>query len=88
MTLGCLPRVGGDCQCDLLVPLGDVWMQFLLLLLLQSTMLTVAWHNLVGVAYRDNDTKVFDHCICCDGGRRETSFIAGTLVLHGNDEGL
>jgi hypothetical protein len=40
------------------------------------------------VASRDDDTKVFDQRICCNGGCRETSFIAGTLVLHGNDEGL
>jgi hypothetical protein len=40
------------------------------------------------VASRDDDTKVFDQRICCDGGCRETSFIAGAMVLYCNGEGL
>ncbi len=55
--------------------------QFLLLLLLQSTLLIVAWCNLVGVAFGDDDTKVFDRRICCDGGHRQTSFITGAMAL-------
>jgi hypothetical protein len=40
------------------------------------------------VASRNDNTKVFDQCICCNGGRRETSFIARAMALHCNGEGL
>ncbi len=59
-----------------------------LLLLLQSTKLIVARCNHVNVVSCDDDIKVFDWCICCDGGCKETSFIAGALALYCNDEGL
>jgi hypothetical protein len=34
------------------------------------------------VTSRDDNTKVLDQRICCGGGRRETSFIAGAMALH------
>jgi hypothetical protein len=40
------------------------------------------------VASRNDNTKVFDQRICCDGDCRETSFIAGAMALHCNGEGL
>jgi hypothetical protein len=39
--------------------------------------LFVTRRDLVGIASHDDDTKVFDQCICCDGSHRQTSFIAG-----------
>jgi hypothetical protein len=52
-----------------------------LLLILQSTMLVAMWHNLVNVAYRNDNIKVFDQHICCNGGCRDSSFIAGAMAL-------
>jgi hypothetical protein len=40
------------------------------------------------VASRDDNAKDFDRCICCNGGRRETSFITGAIALHYDGEGL
>ncbi len=50
-------------------------------LFLQSTTLVAAWHNCVDVAYHDDDIKVFDQCICCDSGCRDSSFITGAMAL-------
>ncbi len=44
---------------------------FLLLLLLWSKMLMVAWRNLVNIASCNDNIKVFDPHICCNGGCRE-----------------
>ncbi len=56
--------------------------------ILWSTKLVAVWCNFVDVAYRDVTQKVFDWRICCDGGRRQTSFIAGAMALHCNGKGL
>jgi hypothetical protein len=81
VVLGHLPRVVAIVST--ISPFRSVMCetQFLLLLLLQSTLLIVAWCNLVGVAFGDDDTKVFDRRICCDGGHRQTSFITGAMAL-------
>ncbi len=39
------------------------------------------------VASRHDDTKVLDRRICCGGGRKQTSFIAGAMALHCNGKG-
>jgi hypothetical protein len=59
-----------------------------LLSLLQSTTLIVAQRIHVDAASGKDNIKVSDQCICCDRGSRETSFIAGTMALHCNDEQL
>jgi hypothetical protein len=51
-------------------------------------MLVATWRNHVNVASCNANIKVFDQRICCNGDHRETSFIAGALVLYCNDEGL
>ncbi len=56
--------------------------------ILWSTTLVAAWRNLVDVTCRDATQKVFDRHIYCDGGCRQTSFIAGALALHCNCTGL
>jgi hypothetical protein len=33
------------------------------------------------IASRNDNTKVFDRRICCNGGHRETSFIADLMAL-------
>jgi hypothetical protein len=40
------------------------------------------------VASRHDNTKVLDWRIYCGGSRKQTSFIAGTMALHCNGEGL
>ncbi len=70
---------GGDCQHNLYVQL--VWAQLLLLLLLQWTTLFVKWCNHVNIASRNDNIKVFDQRICCNGSCRQTSFIAGAMAL-------
>ncbi len=59
-----------------------------LLSLLQSTKSIVAWRNYVNVASCNDVMKIFDQCICCNGSRRGTHFIAGAMTLYCNDEGL
>ncbi len=65
------------CQCNFQYSTE----QCSLSLLLQSTKLIVARCNHVIVASLADNTKVFDRCICCNGGRRETSFIASAMAL-------
>ena len=56
--------------------------------ILWSTTLVAAWRNLVNVACCNATQKVFDYCIYCDGGCRQTNFIVGAMVLHCNGKGL
>jgi hypothetical protein len=55
---------------------------------LQSTKLIVAWRNHVNVASCDDDMKIIDQHICCNGSHRGTHFIAGAMTPYCNDEGL
>ncbi len=72
-------KSGGNHQRYLHVPL--VQTQLLLLLLLQWTTLFVVCCNHVNVASFNDNTKIFDQCICCDGSHRKTIFITGAMVL-------
>jgi hypothetical protein len=40
------------------------------------------------VASCHDNTKVLDQCICCGGGCKQTSFIAGAMALHCDVKGL
>ncbi len=39
------------------------------------------------VASHHDETKVLDQHICCGGGCKQTSFIAGAMALHCDGEG-
>jgi hypothetical protein len=75
------------------VPWGSAWpKQFLrgtiwLLSHPVITTLVAVWRNLVDVACRNATQKVFDQRIHCNGGYRQTSFIAGAMVIYCNGKG-
>jgi hypothetical protein len=79
-------KSGGDCWHDLHVPLGDVRTQYFVIASAITT-LVAAWRNLVNIASNNDNNKINDQCISCDGGNRDTSFIAGNMTLYCNDEG-
>jgi hypothetical protein len=58
-----------------------------LLSLVQWTTLVAALRNLVNITSHDDDRKIYDWCICCDGSCRGTSFITGSMMLYCKDEG-
>jgi hypothetical protein len=77
-----------------IVPWGSAWpKQFLRGTILSSSHPVInnigcVWRNLVNVACCNATQEVFDQRFYCNGGRRQTSFIAGAMGLHWDGKGL
>ncbi len=85
MALGHLPRV---------VEFVSMIYTFCLVMCVHDVLVVASAINNVdcrmaqpNVASRHDKTKVLDWRICCSGGRKQTSFIAGAMALHCNGKG-